>query len=121
MIVNSVVTDWISATEEFQGGASTGAPFVTFAIWLKAQQVCRYQPSCQGVDRQGSLLQRYDAQQAGLAGFGEYHGSVELQPLQPYGGLSDVDGEDSPVDGLRGQRSFDRYSQLCGISRGTEV
>ena len=66
------------------------------------QQVCRYQPSCQGVN----------GQEVGLTLFGENHWGGELQSLQPHDGPANVHGYDSPVGGLGGQGPFGLYSQL---------
>ena len=53
------------AADKFHGRCNQ-RPFDSCVIALKAQQVCRYQPSCQGVYGQGGLLEAYHAQQAGL-------------------------------------------------------
>ena len=49
--------------------------------------------------------------QAGFALLGEYDLRGELQLLQPDGGGAHVDGDDSSVGSLRGERPFDGHTQ----------
>ena len=93
------------------------------AIWLKAQQVCRYQPSCQGVDGVGQLLPGRPCP-AWLVSppSAKITGVENSSPSNLMVASADVDGQDSPVGGLGGQGPFDRHSQplqqlpgYCGV------
>ena len=64
-----------------------------------------------GVYSEGGLLRGDYAKQAWFVLLCEYDRRVELQSLQPDGGFSYVDGDDSAVGSLGGQRPFDRDPQ----------